>query len=85
MSEHRATQTRHPWRATVRTIFAAVVALAAIWAAIIEAAGVDQTASVVAASLALTGAITRVMALPGVEAWLRRFVPWLAAEPGSES
>lgn len=76
-----ATQTRHPWRATVRTAFAALVALAAMLPALVEAAGLDETAPVVALALGIAGAITRVMALPAVEAFLRRFVPFLAAEP----
>lgn len=75
------TQTRHPWRATARTVFAFVVALAAIWALIIEAAGVDSTNAVVAATLAVAGAITRIMAIPQVEEFLKHFMPWLAAEP----
>lgn len=75
------TQARHPWRATIRTVFAAVVSLAAIWGLIVEAAGVDATAPVVAATIAVAGAITRILAIPGVESWLKRFFPWLAAEP----
>ena len=31
--------------------------------------------------LAVTGAVTRIMALPGVDAGLRTYVPWLAAAP----
>lgn len=80
---HAATtsQTRHPWRATVRTAFAVVVALAAMTPALVEAAGLDETAAPVAGALAITAAITRILALPAVEAFLERFVPWLAAEP----
>jgi len=77
----QVTQARHPWRATVRTLFAGVVSLAAIWGLIVEAAGVDSTGAVVGATLTVAGAITRVLAIPQVEAWLRRFFPWLAAAP----
>ena len=35
-------------------------------------------------SLAVTGGLTRVMALPAVEVWLATFLPWLAAEPKSD-
>lgn len=77
------TQTRHPWRATVRTVFAVVVALAAMLPLLVEASGVDETLAPVAGALAIAGAITRVMALPAVNAFLARFVPWLAA--GDES
>ncbi|MFI6236632.1 hypothetical protein ACIBD9_23990 [Micromonospora sp. NPDC050784] len=43
-------------------------------------AGVD-TVPVVAQAFVVAGAITRVLALPGVDAWLRQDVPWLAAAP----
>jgi hypothetical protein len=32
---------------------------------------------------AISAGVTRVMALPGVNAWLTRFLPFLAAEPKS--
>lgn len=75
------TQVRRPWRSTTRTIFQAVVGLAAMWALIVEAIGLDADWRWVAASLAVTAAITRVMALPAVERWLAAFVPFLAAQP----
>lgn len=81
----QVTQARHPWRAVTRTVFAGAVSLAAIWGLIIEAANVDSTAPVVAATLAVAGAITRILAVPGVEQWLRRFFPWLAAAPADQS
>jgi len=31
--------------------------------------------------IGVSAAVTRVMALPGVNAWIARFVPWLAPEP----
>ena len=77
----RASQVRRPWRATIRTALAALVALAALTPALVNAAGLDETAPVVAGILAATAAITRVMALPGVEQFLARFAPWLAADP----
>lgn len=75
------TQTTHPWRATARTIFQAVIGFAAMWAVVVEAIGLDKDWQWVSASLVATAAITRVMALPAVEEFLRRFFPWLAAEP----
>lgn len=83
MSEHTATQVRRPWRATVRTALAVVIALAAMLPALVDASGLDQTAPPVVGALAIAAAVTRVMALPAVEAFLARFVPWLAAEPES--
>ena len=75
-----STQERAPWRATLRTLFAALIGLASMWALIVEALGLDQGIPWVAASLAVTGAVTRLMALPAVNDWLRRYVPWLAPE-----
>mgnify|MGYP007055515414 CR=1 FL=1 len=79
-SEVHATQTEYPWHAVVRTVFQALVGFAAMWALIVEALGINESWPWVAASLAVTGAITRVMAIPAVNAWLGRYVPWLAAE-----
>ena len=79
-----ATQSEYPWHAVVRTVFQAVVGFAAMWALMVEAMGLDETLPWVAASLAVTGAITRVMAIPSVNQWLARFVPFLAAS-GSAS
>lgn len=78
------TQVRRPWRSTVRTVFQALVALAAMWAFVVEALGLPDWAWV-GASLAVAAGITRVMALPAVEVFLRRFVPWLAAAPSPAS
>lgn len=74
------TQVARPWRAVARTVFEVVVSFAAMWALIVEAIGLDPGWQWVAGSLTVTGAITRVMALPAVETFLRRFVPWLAAD-----
>ena len=75
----KPSQVEHPWRAIARTIFAAVVGFAAMWPVVVEALGLDPAWVWVSASIAVTGAITRVLALPQVDAWLERFVPWLAA------
>lgn len=76
----QATQTAHPWRATVRSIFAFLIGLAAAWALIIQAAGIDPGLEWAATSLTVAAAITRVMALPAVDDLIRRFVPWLAPD-----
>lgn len=78
------TQTRHPWRATVRTVFAAGVALLSLLPVIAVTAHVEAVPAVTQV-LGVTGAITRVLAIPGVDEWLRRFVPWLAAEPRKDA
>lgn len=84
MGAHRAepstTQTAFPWRATVRSVFQFVVGLAAAWALIVQAAGVDPGVEWVAGSVAIAAGITRVMALPAVDDLIRRFLPFLAPD-----
>ena len=83
MGDHSAetsTQTAHPWRATVRTVFAFVVGLAAGWGLIVRAAGLDAGVEWVSGSVAIAAGITRVMALPAVDALIRQFAPWLAPD-----
>ena len=81
MARHAAesTQNAYPWRATVRTVFEVVLALAVVAPLVIATAGISGPA--VAAFLAACAAITRVMALPQVNDFLRRFIPWLADKP----
>jgi hypothetical protein len=79
------TQTRHPWRAVYRTVVAAipgVVTLLYLLPDIAREAGIAQVGWVTAA-LGVTAAITRVLAMPAVEAWLHRHAPDLAAQPAS--
>lgn len=44
-----------------------------------DAANIDEIPAV-AQFLALTIVVQRVLSLPGVELWLKEYVPWLAAE-----
>ena len=76
------TQVRRPWRATLRTVFQALVALAVMAPVLVEATGLqaDQWPWL-AGVLAVAAAITRIMALPQVEDFLARFIPFLAAQP----
>lgn len=76
------TQTRHPWRATVRTVAAAGIALLSLLPVVASVAHVD-TVPVVAQVLVVSGAVTRVLAIPGVDAWLRRYLPMLASSPAA--
>lgn len=80
MEPSNTTQTRHPWRATARTIFAVVVALATLLPYVVTESGIG-TVPGVSQVLAVAAAITRVLALPQVEAFLQQFVPFLAAAP----
>lgn len=59
------TQTRYPWKATLRTILAALPLVPIIAVAL----GVDTLPWVVAA-VGFIGGITRVMAIPEINAWL---------------
>lgn len=77
------TQTRHPWRATVRTIFAAAVALLSLIPVIAMTAGID-TVPAIAQLLVVAGAVTRILALPDVERFLELYIPWLAASPNAQ-
>ncbi|WP_181646756.1 hypothetical protein [Aerococcus mictus] len=72
------TQVAHPTRATIRTAVQVLIALAALAPVVISAIGVDETLPIFAGILAVSAAITRVAALPQVEAFLARFIPWLA-------
>ncbi|MEV0805719.1 hypothetical protein [Micromonospora sp. NPDC050200] len=74
------TQVRYPWRATVRTVAAAAVGALSLLPVAAATAGVD-TVPAVAQAIVVAGAITRVLALPGVDTWMRRFLPWLASAP----
>lgn len=62
-------------RRTVRTLVQTAVALAVLLPAIVDASGIPATLPWVAAALAVAGGLSRVMALPGVQAlmpgWLR--------------
>lgn len=77
------TQTRHPWRATLRTVAAALVGAVSLVPTVAVTAGVDQVPAV-AQVVVVAGAVTRVLALPQVDAWLRRYAPWLASAPRGE-
>lgn len=61
-------------------------ALAAGTAALIAFPDIVRVLSIedlpgVALIMAISLGLTRVFALPSVDAWLRRFAPWLAASP----
>lgn len=74
------TQTRHPWRATLRTVAAGAVSGAVVLPLVADQLHLSNVPAV-AAVVAGCGALTRVLAMPAVDAWLLRFAPWLAAQP----
>lgn len=75
-----ATQTRHPWRATLRTAVAAAIGVLPLLPEIVAGLHIG-TAGTVGQFLVITSGITRLLARPDVEAWLRTYLPWLAAQP----
>jgi len=75
-----ATQTKHPWRATARTVAAAGVALLTLLPTI-AAVGHLNTVTWVSQLLVVAATVTRVLAIPGVDAWLKQYLPFLSATP----
>lgn len=75
------TQVRFPKRTTIRSVFQALIGLAAALPLVIGALGLPTTGGVVAIVLAVSAGITRVMAIPAVNRWLEDHLPWLAAKP----
>lgn len=97
-----ATQTRYPWRAVARTMIAVgipgILSVAVVIPAIIEII-LDEAGeamppglrvrllAVSAAATIVAGIITRILAIPAVEAFLRahRLLSGLAAQPSDGS
>lgn len=80
------TQVARPWRTTIRTVFQGIVAAAAVAAPVYEAAVHQDAAAATgwaATGLAVAAGVTRVMALPVVDRFLARFLPFLATQPAS--
>ena len=73
-------QTRHPWRATLRTALAGVIGAASLAPDVLAAAHVNSTVLGVQA-IAVAAAVTRIIAIPGVNALLTKV--GLGAEPKS--
>lgn len=88
MGRHSApdapTQVKFPWRAATRTVFQLGVGAAAAMPQLVESSGLPDTAWGVGTALAVSAAVTRVMAIPGVDALIRRWVPWLSATGAGE-
>lgn len=76
------TQSKFPWKTVFRTVFQAVVGFAVMAPFLWNAAtgqNADEATGWAAVALAICAGVTRVMALPQVNDWLKRFVPFLAA------
>lgn len=77
------TQVKKPWRATLRTAFAALVAVASMAPLVYSAAfqnDPEKATGWAALALAIASGITRVLAVPAVEAFLQTYLPFLAAD-----
>lgn len=77
------TQVRRPWRATVRTVVQATLALATLLPFVVTGVyGNDgDIPAAVTQVLVVAGVLTRIMAMPQVEKFLADFLPFLAAVP----
>ena len=74
------TQTRRPWRATLRTVAATAIAALPLLPVLASSLGLD-TVPVVASVLAGTAGVARFLADPRTERFLRIYLPSLAADP----
>lgn len=84
MAEHEATQTKHPWRATVRTTLQIGLPLVAGAPLLYQAATAHDPAGATGVAgliLGVAAGITRVMALPLVNDFLTKI--GIGAEPKS--
>lgn len=80
------TQVKRPWRATVRTAFAALVALASMAPLVYSAAyqnDPEKATGWSTVALAIAAGVTRVLAVPAVETFLQAYLPFLAADSKS--
>jgi hypothetical protein len=85
MSINKPTQVRHPNRAAIRTFVQGLIAFAAILPLIITTVGLSPAIPWVGAVIAVTTAITRVMAIPAVNSFIEQHLKFLAAKPVNES
>lgn len=84
MADAQVAKVAHPNRRMLRTIIAGLPAAIATVPLIISALGIDADKqpgayALAAGVLAATATITRILAIPAVEAFLQRSLSWLAA------
>lgn len=76
------TQVRRPWRTMARSAFQFLVALAVLFPIVVDQTGLRvEDWPWLAIPLGVATLVTRVMAVPEVEVFLRRFLSFLAAAP----
>lgn len=71
------TQIEFPWRTTARTVFQAFVSLCALLPLVF--ADVNPVGAV-AVALGVAATVTRIMAIPAVNDWIGKYLPFLAAD-----
>jgi hypothetical protein len=74
------TQTQHPGRATLRTAVAGILGLLTLLPYILVGAHLDGTV-LGGQALVVATTVTRILAIPAVNAWLTEYLPALAAAP----
>lgn len=81
-----STQVKHPWRTTIRSVFQGFVTLALVAPQIYSAAMAHDATMAkgwAATGLAIAGAVTRIMAMPQVDDFLAKYLPFLATTGSS--
>lgn len=74
------TTTRYPWRATLRAVIVAGIALLPVLPDIARAAQIETVPAVVTV-LAVAAAAQRILSTPSVETWLQNTFPHIASVP----
>lgn len=72
------TQSTRPWKAVLRTLIVAVLALIPLFQSAAVELGINEIPWI-AGTLVFMAALQRVLAVPAVELFLQSYVPWLAA------
>lgn len=72
------TQSLRPWRAVIRTLIVAMIALIPIIQSAAVELGINEIPWI-AGTLVFMAALQRALAVPAVEIFLQRYAPWLAA------
>lgn len=76
------TQVHHPWKTTIRTMFQALIAFASMAPFIYAAAtgdNADEATGWSVVGLGIAAGISRVMAIPAVNEFIVKFIPFLSA------
>lgn len=84
MTDQTPTQVQYPWRSTIRTAVQVALALATLIPYVVTETHIPAEGWV-AQVVAVSAGLARVMALPGVAAFLERFAPWLAPAGGPKT